>query len=327
MEATHFCLYIYFLEKDMAKLFIAESSKKSIENLEHFLRADGHDPFFWDHAEPLEKIMTENKFDLSIIDLNYKEMPSSEIINLILKNPDFSNSQIIVTTSSPNKDALTKYSSLGVNFIFVKPYRYKLLSDKIKYIMNPIRGDHGAFEPDILKIFLESTIHIFESVSGISVEASKPFLKSGNKSLSEVSAVIGLSSPQVKGSLSINVTRDILTRCLLKILGADMDASHVDDAALSDMCGELCNQVMGRAKQQFLKKKSMSFEISVPTVLSDANHILDYKSSSPVLVIPFKIEKIEAIFVEFCLELNDTYEPVAPDKLQVVVEEGELVLF
>lgn len=311
----------------MAKLFIAESSLKSIDVLDRYLKNDGHEPFFWNGSEPLDKIITESKFDLSLIDLNFKGMPSGEVINTILKNPDFSNSQIIVTTSTPEKDSLSKYSSLGVNFLFVKPYRYKLLADKIKYVMNPVKGDHGAFEPDILKIFLESTIHIFESVSGISIAAGKPFLKSGNKSLSEMSAVIGLSSPQVRGSMSINLTKDILTRCLLKMLGSAMSNEKADDAALGDMCGELCNQIMGRAKQQFLKKKSMSFEITVPTVLADPDHILDYKSQSPVLVIPFTVEKNEAFFVEFCLELNDNYEPVAPDKLQVVVEEGELILF
>jgi CheY-specific phosphatase CheX len=106
-----------------------------------------------------------------------------------------------------------------------------------------------------------------------------------------------------------------------------MPDDKFDEAALSDMCGELCNQIMGRAKQQFLKKKSMTFEITVPTVLSDPFHILDYKSVSPVLVIPFKLEKIEAIFLEFCLEINDNYDPVAPEKLQVMVEEGQFIQF
>lgn len=100
-----------------------------------------------------------------------------------------------------------------------------------------------------------------------------------------------------------------------------------DEAAISDMCGELCNQIMGRAKQQFLKKKSMTFAITVPTILAEQYHILDYKSSAPVLVIPFLFEKVAGIFVEFCLEINETPIAVEPEKLQVIVEEGELILF
>jgi chemotaxis protein CheX len=312
------------LENNMAKLFIAESSKKSMENLSHFLGTDGHEAYFFDNSKPLSQILSESKFDLVIVDHNFKGMTSIDIVNSFLKNPTHSNTHIIITTSSPNKEDLNKFSSLGINHIFIKPYRYKLLAEKIKYAINPNKGDHGAFEPDILKIFLESTIHIFESIGNIAVVAGRPFLKTGNDSLSEISAVIGLSSPQIKGSMSINVTKKILIACIYKMLGSN---ASIDDAAIADFCGELCNQIMGRAKQQFLKKKSMTFEITVPSVLSDPFHILDYKSSSPVLVIPFLFEKVAGIFVEFCLEINDSYEPVAPEKLQVVVEEGELILF
>lgn len=308
----------------MAKLFIAESSKKSIENLTHYLGADGHEATFFDKSTPLQELLTQAKFDVALIDQNFKEMPSIEIANAFLKNPAHSQTHVIITTSTPSKDDLNKFSSLGINYIFVKPYRYKLLSDKIKYAMNPNKGDYGAFEPDILKIFLESTIHIFDSIGSISIVAGRPFLKTGNESLSEISAVIGLSSPQIKGSMSINVTRKILASCLFKMLGPNAVA---DEAAISDMCGELCNQIMGRAKQQFLKKKSMSFEITVPTILAEQYHILDYKSSAPVLVIPFLYEKIAGIFVEFCLEINENQIAVEPEKLQVIVEEGELILF
>ncbi|WP_338636645.1 chemotaxis protein CheX [Spirobacillus cienkowskii] len=308
----------------MAKLFIAESSKKSIENLSRFLTNDGHEAYFFDNSKPIQEVLNESKFDLAIIDQNFKELSGFDLVSHFIKNQKNANTHIVVTTSSPNKDDLNKFSALGINHLFIKPYRYKLLSDKIKYAINPNKNDHGAFEPEILKIFLESTIHIFDSMGRISIVAGRPFLKSGNQSLSEVSAVIGLSSPQIKGSMSINVTKKILIACIYRMLGPDAKA---DDTAIADICGELCNQIMGRAKQQFLKKKSMSFEITVPTILADPMHILDYKSNSPVLVIPFLFEKIAGIYVEFCLEINDSYEPVAPEKLQVVVEEGELILF
>ena len=70
----------------MAKLFIAESSKKSIENLSHFLGADGHEAYFFDNIKPLTEILSESKFDVVIVDQNYKGMPSIEIVNSFLKN-------------------------------------------------------------------------------------------------------------------------------------------------------------------------------------------------------------------------------------------------
>lgn len=176
----------------MAKLFIAESSKKSIENLNHFLSAEGHEATFYEKNIALNDLLNQAKFDVAVIDQNFKDMSCLDIANAFLKNPAHSKTHIIITTSTPNKDDLNKFTSLGINYIFVKPYRYKLLSDKIKYAINPNRGDYGAFEPDILKIFLESTIHIFNSIGSIAIVAGRPFLKTGNESLSEISAVISL---------------------------------------------------------------------------------------------------------------------------------------
>ena len=284
----------------MAKLLIADSSKKALEKLKYFLDKDFHEVTFLEENDSLETILSENKFDVIIIDIQYKNSPSIDLVNIINKDKLNSYTQIIATTNLANRDILNKFFSSGVTYLFIKPYRYKLLAEKITKIIEPKHSAHGAFEPLILKIFLESTIHILEVMTGISVSAGKPFLKSGNKSLAEVSSVIGLSSSQVKGSMSINFSRNILKRFLFKLFGSTVP---LDELHINEICGEICNQIMERAKQQFLKKKNMGFEITLPTVLSEENHILDYKSSSPILAIPFIFEKNEEIFVEFCLEL------------------------
>jgi chemotaxis protein CheX len=309
----------------MSKILIADSSPKAIEKLKYYLELDAHEVKFLDENDSVETLLAETKFDVIIIDMQYKTCPSLDIVNFVNKDKQNSYTQMIATTNLANKELLNKFIAAGVTYLFIKPYRYKLLAEKLKRMTAPKQSAHGAFEPLILKIFLESTIHIFETMTGTSVVAGKPFLKSGNKSLAEVSAVIGLSSPQVKGSMSINLDRNILTRFIFKLFG---NAVPADELHITDICGEICNQIMGRAKQQFLKKKNMGFEITVPTVLSEHNHILDYKSSSPVLAIPFSFEKNEGIFVEFCLELNDKQTVQIPiESTQVVVEEGEFIQF
>ncbi|MES2615678.1 MAG: chemotaxis protein CheX [Bdellovibrionota bacterium] len=307
----------------MAKLLIADSSPKAYEKLKFFLEQDSHEVKFLQETDSMEIVLAETKFDAIIVDIQYKYRPSLDLINMIHNDKINSYTEIIATTGVANRDILNQFISAGVSYLFIKPYRYKLLSEKLKKIVEPNQNAHGAFEPLILKIFLESTIYIFEHMTGSSVVSGKPFLKSGNKSLAEVSAVIGLSSSQVKGSMSINLDRSILARFLFKLFG---NTVVPDEGQLTDICGEICNQIVGRAKQQFLKKKNMGFEISVPTVLSESNHILDYKSASPVLVIPFIFEKNEGIFVEFCLELNDK-QAQEQNEQQVVVEEGEFILF
>jgi chemotaxis protein CheX len=307
----------------MAKILIAESSQKAAEKLKFYLEKDGHKIKFIEEQDSVEALLAETQYDVIILDIQYKNN-SLNIINTINNDKLNSYTQIIATTSNANKEMLNKYISAGVSYLLLKPFRYHVIAEKIQKILEPQKSAHGAFEPLILKIFLESTIHIFENMTGTVVTAGKPFLKSGNKSLAEVSAVIGLASSQIKGSMSINLDRAILARFLFKLFG---NAVPPDEASLTDICGEICNQILGRAKMQFLKKKNMGFEITVPTVLSEPNHILDYKSASPVLVIPFAFEKTEGIFVEFCLEVNDKYTGNKDEVAQVVVEEGEFIQF
>ena len=309
----------------MAKLLIVDSSQKAYEKLKFFLEKDSHEVKFLNANDSIETILEKTKFDVIIVDIQYKNCSSLDIVNSVNKDRKNSYTQIIATTNLANKELLNQYIAAGVTYLFIKPYRYKLLSEKIKTIVEPKQNAQGAFEPLILKIFLDATIYILETMTGVHVVAGKPFLKSGNKSLAEVSAVIGLSSAQIKGAMSINFNRDILSQFILKLFGNTVQA---DEAGIVDICGEICHQIMGRAKQQFLKKKNMVFDVTLPTVLNEENHILDYKSSSPVLAIPFSFDKNEGIYVEFCLDLidkqiSDEFE----NTHQTVANDGEFIQF
>lgn len=308
----------------MAKIMVVDSSETSVQTLQEFLQKDGYEYVICQESLELQKALESTKFDLILIDVDFEKMYFQNVIQAVNESKENSKTNMIVSISQPHPEILHTLTNHGVNSLFVKPYRYHLLKEKIEMALDPNKYAHREFDPFILKLFLESAVYIFERMANIKIQSGKPFLKSDNKNLGGVSAVIELKSAQVKGFMSINVSEEILARCLFQIFGK---AVSIDAVAIQDICGELCNQITGRAKQQFLKSKRMSFEIGVPTVMAAAGHLLDYKCSSPILVIPFVFEGTKSIFVEFCLEINAEESERSPEKMQVVVEDGNFILF
>ena len=308
----------------MADVLIADNNEKDRKKLIDFLEKDGFTVFILKTKNELEKMIEEHPFTAIILDHSFEGNDVCDLIQLIHQKSESAQAQVVLTTRISKKDILSKYISLGVNDLLMKPYRYVLLKDKMIQISKFKKGNSGAFDPLILKIFLESTIHIFDVATHFKIVAGKPFLKTENKSLAEIGAMIELRSQQVKGSFSIYLNKNLLKRILFKMLGNKVEGSV---AIFADVCCELCNQIVGCAKQQFLKKKSMTFEIAIPSVLTENDSILNYKKTSPTLVIPFFLEKTEPIYVEFCLELNNDIQDEAPEKLKIAVEEGEVLIF
>lgn len=308
----------------MAKIMVIDSSETSLQTLQEFLQRDGHEFIVCQEAQEFQTALEKTKFDLILIDADFEKMYFQNVIQAVNDSKENSKTNMIVSLSSPHPETLHTLTHHGVSSLFVKPYRYQLFKEKIEIALDPHKYENREFDPFILKLFLESAVYIFERMANIRIQSRKPFLKSDNKNLGGVSAVIELKSAQVKGFMAISVSEEILARCLFQIFGK---AVPIDASAIQDICGELCNQITGRAKQQFLKSKRMSFEIGVPTIMSASGHLLDYKSSSPILVIPFVFEGTKAIFVEFCLEINVEETERSPEKMQVVVEDGNFILF
>lgn len=286
----------------MADILVLESSQKSLEKLKFFLEKDRHRVKIPQEAESLEKILSEKKFDVIVVDAHYAGCPPADLIEIINKDRLNSYTQTIVTTTFAKNETLNQLISAGVSFLFIKPYRYRLLAQKIQKITQPQEGSQGAFEPLMLKIFLESIQYVLDAVVGTQlITASRPFLKNGRQSLADVSAVMDISSDEISGSIALSFSHDILQKFLFKLFEHEVE---YDNKVARDTCLKICHQTITRAKHQFLKKKNIKLESRLPTILSESLHVLDYKMSTPVLVVPFLYEKNPGIFIEFCLRTN-----------------------
>ncbi|MBA4031892.1 MAG: chemotaxis protein CheX [Planctomyces sp.] len=103
-------------------------------------------------------------------------------------------------------------------------------------------------------------------------------LSSGTSS--GVSAVIGISG-QAAGTLVLNLTTSTAIEVLRRLIGTE--ARDVN-AEVCDAVGEITNMIAGHAKAQLAK---YSLSISIPNVVSGADHTVHFPSNVIPMVLSF----------------------------------------
>jgi len=118
--------------------------------------------------------------------------------------------------------------------------------------------------------FVNSICNTFETMCGLKVTVGKPELKTGDKPLTDVSSVIGLSG-DAAGSVVLHFSFDTASKIATAFAGTKITPEHPDFADA------------GGAKSKF---EDLSISISLPNVIVGRNHNVSASKSVPRLVIP-----------------------------------------
>jgi chemotaxis protein CheX len=148
--------------------------------------------------------------------------------------------------------------------------------------------------------FINSVVNTMETMLGISPQRLTPFLKDTNHANGDVSGIIGFSSQEVIGSVAITFPSTTALNVYQKMLGEAL--STVNEEVQSTV-GELANIIAGGAKEE-LGGIGIAYSISIPTVVVGKNHTITHKGGTPVVAIPFKLEK-DSFFMEISMKLKE----------------------
>lgn len=130
----------------------------------------------------------------------------------------------------------------------------------------------------------------------VTVSASKPHLKKDNRTLGEVTGIVGMASSRVEGNMVISFSQSCILKVVSQMLMED-EKDKIDDDIV-DAVGELTNMICGGAKAEFAKM-GLSFNMATPTMLTGKGVEIHYLSDAPTIVIPFKTDS-----GDFVLEAN-----------------------
>ena len=139
---------------------------------------------------------------------------------------------------------------------------------------------------EFINPFLSSLMNVLETMAMTKLVPGKPSMKKEEVSRGDVSGIIGMASPQTKGSLSVTFEESLALSIMEKMLGERPDTINEE---VTDMVGEITNMVTGGAKNM-LGDKGYDFNMATPTIVSGKNHTINHQCESSTLIIPFTSE-------------------------------------
>lgn len=150
---------------------------------------------------------------------------------------------------------------------------------------------------EFINPFIVAFTNVLKTMAQMDLKPGKPQKKSDSIARGDVSGLIGMVGPQLKGSLSITFDEPLALEIMNKMLGEKPD--KVNDE-VTDMVGEIVNMICGGAKNE-LGQKGYDFGMASPIVVSGKQHTITHKVDGPKLMMPFTNEVGKA-YIEICFD-------------------------
>ncbi|RKF18639.1 chemotaxis protein CheX [Alginatibacterium sediminis] len=145
--------------------------------------------------------------------------------------------------------------------------------------------------------FLTSLQNVLGTMAQLQLKPEKPRLKKDERARGDVSGLIGMVGPELKGSFSISFDQSLALEIMKRMLG---EAPSQIDEEVTDMVGEITNMVTGGAKR-LLAEAGHDFGMATPIVVSGPSHTITHSTESPKIMLPFSSEHGNAT-IEICFE-------------------------
>lgn len=150
---------------------------------------------------------------------------------------------------------------------------------------------------EFINPFLSSMLNVMSTMAHMELTPEKPKLKKDDVAKGDVSGLIGMVSPETKGSLSITFDGPLALATMKGMVGEAPDEVNEE---ITDLVGEITNMVTGGAKRM-LSEKGFEFDMATPIVVSGKSHTIHHKSKGPVVIISLKGEAGRA-YIEFSFD-------------------------
>ena len=150
---------------------------------------------------------------------------------------------------------------------------------------------------EFINPFIAAFKNVLETMAQIELAAEAPKKKADEIARGDVTGLLGMTGPQIKGSFSITFEEDLALEIMSRMLGEKPTSI---DAEVIDLVGELTNMVAGGAKNS-LGDSGYDFGMATPVVVSGKDHTISHRVDGPKLILPFKGQTGKA-FIEICFE-------------------------
>jgi len=148
---------------------------------------------------------------------------------------------------------------------------------------------------EFINPFITALLNVLGTMAQTTLKPGKPKKKSDEVARGDVSGLIGMVGPQIKGSLSITFEESLALEIMQRMLGEKPDKIN---AEVTDMVGEITNMICGGAKND-LGESGYDFAMATPVVVSGKGHTITHQVDGPKIIMPFASDDGNA-YMEIC---------------------------
>ena len=183
---------------------------------------------------------------------------------------------------------------------------------KIAYLAKPINKDQlqeyinrvfkgeskEPFKIDVNFIlpFIESTLEVLKLTASTPATKEKVYIKTGNESSGDISAIVSMNSPKFLGSFAISFEEACFLEVVSNMLMEEYKTINEENR---DAVGEICNQVFGMAKARMNDEMGLDIAKAIPTVIEGKKHTIKHMIDGKCLTVKFNTKNgsftIEAV--------------------------------
>lgn len=146
---------------------------------------------------------------------------------------------------------------------------------------------------------LKAVNEVLQTMAKLEAKPEKPRKKEHDElvTFKSITGLMGMASTEARASIALTFTEPVILEIANGMLP---EPKHSIDGIVIDLVGELANMVMGGAKR-YLEEDGYSFNLTLPTVIMGSEYLIAHRTSTPVIILPFKTRTGE-FFIEASYE-------------------------
>lgn len=148
----------------------------------------------------------------------------------------------------------------------------------------------------LINPFINATINVLETMAFVKVDAGKPYVKTDNLAVGDVTGILGLTGV-ANGTIAVTFEEKCILTIVSNMFGEAMESLNDE---IADAVGELTNMISGQARRE-LEQVGKVFKAAIPSVVIGRNHSIRHYSDGPKIAIPFSTEGGK-FTIEVCFE-------------------------
>ena len=227
-------------------------------------------------------------FDVIFMDIRIPSVNGLQVCALARASKFNRTAKIFVITGDVDPSVKMKAEALKIQHFLQKPIDFPTLEDLIaKEFAKTERK--VSYDVRVINAFLDAASEVYEFYFQEKPQRGKVSIRvPGQPEKGFCTGLIAVTGDSFVGSMGLSMTAPFIKQ-LAAALFVGMDVKF-DNDFISDLTGEMCNQILGKVKINFAKI-GIKVTIGLPEVIMGKNHIIQHKVNNPVIAVPMGREK------------------------------------